>query len=280
MRLLFITNTPKIASIADKAGVDWIFIDLEVNGKQERQSGRNTVISSHSIEDIKKVKDVIQNSKVMVRINPLGEWSKKEIDDVVNAGAEIIMLPYFKTADEVEQFIKLVDKRVKTCLLVETIEAVKKIDDILDIKGIDYIHIGLNDIHIQRKTDFMFEFLADGYIDELANKIKVKNILFGFGGVAHMQSDLLPLAKDIIAEHYRLGSTGVILARSFIDTSNINDYNLLEKEFIGKVKELRDIEKFLLNKDNIFFAMNKNIVKKDTYKVRDIIRKNKEIKDD
>ena len=271
MRLLFITNTPKIASIADKAGVDWIFIDLEVKGKQERQSGRNTVISSHSIEDIKKVKAVVKNSKVMIRINPLGEWSKKEIDDVVNSGAEIIMLPYFKTSDEVEEFINLVDNRVKTCLLVETMEAVGNIDNILDIRGIDYIHIGLNDIHIQRKTDFMFEFLADGYIDILADKIKQKNIPFGFGGVAYMQSDLLPLAKDIITEHYRLGSTGVILSRSFIQYNN-QALREFETEFIDKVKEIRKIEKELQHEDKSFFEKNKEIVKRDIYKIKDSIK--------
>ena len=141
------------------------------------------------------------------------------------------MLPYFKTKEEVEKFINLINQRVKTCLLVETMEAVNRIDEILEVDGIDYIHIGLNDIHIQRQTHFMFEFLADGYIDMLADKIKQKNIPFGFGGVAYMKSDLLPLAKDIIAEHYRLGSTGVILSRSFIQYQEQKNIMEFEKEF-------------------------------------------------
>ena len=271
LRLLYITNNKEVAKIAERAGVDWIFVDLEIKGKEERQKNRNTVISAHTIEDVKNIREVIDKSKLLVRINPIGEWSKKEIDDVIEIGVDIIMLPYFTTKKEVEKFISFVDKRAKTCLLVETMEAVENIYEILKVKGIDYIHIGLNDIHIQRKTDFMFEFLADGYIDILAEKIKKRNTPFGFGGVAHMKSDLLPLAKDIIAEHYRVGSTGVILSRSFIQYNNQN-LKEFENEFITKVKELRELEKELQNKDKSFFEKNKEIVKKDIYKVRDIIR--------
>jgi hypothetical protein len=274
LRLMYITNNSKIAKIAQKAGVDWIFVDLEIKGKKERQRGRNTVISAHTIEDVKKVRKVINKSKLLVRINPLGEWSKQEIDEVIKVGIDIIMLPYFKTSREVEQFIKFVNNRAKTCILIETMEAVESIDKILEIKGIDYIHIGLNDIHIQRGTDFMFEFLADGYIDLLAEKIKKKNIPFGFGGVAHIKSNLLPLAKDIIAEHYRIGSTGVILSRSFIQYQEGQNIEEFEKEFINKVKELRNLEKNLQKKDEEFFEKNKEIVKRDIYKVKEMLRNN------
>jgi 2-keto-3-deoxy-L-rhamnonate aldolase RhmA len=272
LRLIYITNNTKIAKIAQKVGVDWIFIDLEIIGKKDRQKGRNTVISAHSIEDVKNLRKVVNCSKLLVRINHIGEWSKIEIDNVINAGADIIMLPYFKTVEEVNKFIKLVNKRVQTCLLVETMEAVESIDKILNVEGIDYIHIGLNDIHIQRGTHFMFEFLADGCIDTLAEKIKKKNIPFGLGGVAHMKSNLLPLSKDIIAEHYRVGSSGVILSRSFIEYNPEIDIKDFEKEFIEKVKELREVEKSLQSKDENFFRKNKEIVKQDIYKVRDMLR--------
>ncbi len=275
LRLLYITNNTKIAIIAEKAGVDWIFVDLEIKGKEERQKGRNTVISAHTVKDVQNLRKVITKSQLMVRVNPIGSWTKKEIDEVIEAGADIIMLPYFKTAREVDVFLKFVNKRVKTCLLVETMSAVENIDEILYLDGIDYIHIGLNDLHIERKTDFMFEFLADGYIDELAKKIKVKNIPFGFGGVAHMESDLLPLSKDVIAEHYRLDSSGVILSRSFMDAFSVKDFDIFKEKFIFKVNSLRKIETELLTKDSDFFEQNNGIVKKDTYKVRDIIRSRK-----
>ena len=275
MRLLYITNNPKVATIAQKAGVDWIFVDLEYIGKDNRQANRNTVISAHSIEDIKNIKKVITTSKLLVRINPLGEWSKDEINNAIDAGADILMLPFFKSALEVQNFMSLVNKRVKTCLLVETMDAVNSIETILSVNGIDYIHIGLNDIHIERKTNFMFEFLADGYVDILAKKIQAKKIPFGFGGVAKIDSDLLPSAKSVIAEHYRLGSTALILSRSFMNSENIFDFNQFEKEFSKGIKDIREWERELSKKDKDFFIKNKIITQKDTYKVRDILRAKK-----
>jgi len=273
MRLLFITNKPEIAAIAQRAGVDWIFVDLEYIGKDKRQAGRNTVISSHTIEDIKAVREVISTSKLLVRINPLGTYSKEEIDNAVSAGADIIMLPYFKTKTEVASFLDYINGRVQTCLLVETMSAVENIDDILTLKGIDYIHIGLNDIHIERKTSFMFEFLADGYIDIIAKKIKRANIEFGFGGMSKIGTKLKPSPEKILAEHYRVGSTGVILARSFIeDIGEYEDLKDLEVHFIQSVQDIRNYEKKLIQKDNAFFIENQNITKNEIYDVSQIIQ--------
>lgn len=42
---MYITNRPEIAQIAESAGVDRIFVDLEYIGKADRQSGLDTVKS-------------------------------------------------------------------------------------------------------------------------------------------------------------------------------------------------------------------------------------------
>ena len=160
IRLLYITDNPVVAKIAQRAGVDWIFVDLEYRGKSERQANRDTVISAHSIEDIKAMRQVITSSKLMVRINPWGEWSTDEIENVLAAGADIIMLPFFTTVFDVTAFIKQVDGRAETCLLLETLAGIDILDEILSIPGIDFMHIGLNDLHIERGTTFMFEFLV------------------------------------------------------------------------------------------------------------------------
>lgn len=68
MNYLYITNDVNIAKICDINGViPWI--DLEYLGKEERQKGMNTVKSNHSIEDIRKIKPYLKNSKLLVRIN-------------------------------------------------------------------------------------------------------------------------------------------------------------------------------------------------------------------
>ena len=179
LKLMYITNDPNVSLIAEKYGVDRIFIDLETLGKEERQSGINTVKSKHTIEDIKRIAPILTKSEMLVRINPWNSNSIQEINDVIEAGAKIIMLPMWKTVVEVENFVKAIKGRTKTMLLLETKEAVECLDDVLNINGIDEIHIGLNDLHLSYGLTFMFEMLSNGMVENLCNKIKKTGIPYG-----------------------------------------------------------------------------------------------------
>ena len=103
---------------------------MEYIGKAARQGGMDTVQSHHTIDDVRSVRKVISKADVMVRINPIHEASseysssEKEINDAIDAGADILMLPYFKTVEEVKMFLRYVHNRVRTLLLLETPEAV------------------------------------------------------------------------------------------------------------------------------------------------------------
>lgn len=267
--LMYITNKPNIAKIAENSGVDRIWIDLEVNGKEERQKNMNTVKSKHKIEDISKVKSVLRNSELIVRVNPIYSDSRREIDEVIKQGADIVMLPFFKTLDEVTTFIKLVNKRARVCLLCETPEAVSCIDSILNLEGIDEIHIGLNDLHLGYKKKFMFELLSDGTVDYLCEKFAKKGIKYGFGGIARVGEGTLP-AEKIIIEHYRLGSSIAILSRSFCNTDIIEDEDEIESIFKKGLKDIREVELLAQNYDNEKFNENKNYIKQ---KVNEIVEK-------
>ena len=148
LQLMFITNEKSVALEAEAAGVDRIFIDLEVKGKYERQGHLDTYISNHKMEDIKHMKSALKKSEVLVRVNPFYEGTQREVDECIAQGADIIMLPMFKTAYEVEEFVKCIKGRAKVNLLLETSQAFVRINQILDIDGIDEIHIGLNDLHL------------------------------------------------------------------------------------------------------------------------------------
>ena len=255
LKLMYITNKPEIAKIAENSGVDWIFVDLEVNGKEERQANLDTVKSKHSISDIVKVKEVLTTSELLVRINPIYDGTEKEIEEVIAAGAEIIMLPYFKTTTEVESFIKFINGRVKTMLLLETPEAVEEIDDILNVEGIDYIHLGLNDLHLGYGMSFMFELLADGTVEKLGNKILNKGIPYGFGGIAKIGEGDLP-AEKIITEHYRLGSSMAILSRSFCNVDKMDSLTEIENIFGEGVRDIRDVEANISDHSDDYFLNN------------------------
>ena len=265
LKLMYITNKPEVAKIAEDVGIDWIFIDMEFIGKDSRQGGLDTVQNHHTVEDVRNIKNAISKSKLLVRVNPIHEAlpnypsSKDEIDAVIEAGADILMLPFFKTVEEVKTFVSLVGGRAKALPLVETVEAEGLIDEILEIPGIDMIHIGLNDLHLEKGMKFMFELLADGTVDKLAEKIKAKGIPFGFGGLAQLNTGMLSGDK-VLKEHYRLGSTMVIVSRSFCNTDVITDMDEVSRVFQKGIKEIRDLEREIQNETEEFFNYNHKLV--------------------
>lgn len=269
LKLMYITNDESIARIAESNDVDWIFVDLEVNGKVERQRHRNTVISKHSVEDVKKIKNALKKSELLVRVNPIYSSSKFEIDTVISNGADIVMLPYFKNEEEVNIFISSVDGRAKTCLLLETPEAVENIDSILKVKGIDYVHIGLNDLYLGYKMNFMFELLCNGIVEKLCIKLKEYKIPFGFGGIAKIGNGILP-AEYIISEHYRLGSSMVILSRSFCNSSLVKDKEKINNVFETGVSEIRKYEKEISKYDLEYFNFMHNDMHKIVSGIKDL----------
>lgn len=268
LKLMYITNDTEIARLAEKSGVDWIFIDLELMGKEERQGHLDTVISRHSMEDVGKIKEVLSSSDLLVRVNPIYEDSKAEIDQVIEGGADIVMLPFFKTREEVQDFVDYVHGRAKTMLLLETPEAVEAIDDILEVQGLDYIHIGLNDLHLGYEMKFMFELLADDTVEALCKKIGAAGIPYGFGGIAQLGQGDLP-AEHVIGEHYRLGSSMAILSRTFCNVNKIESMEEAEDAFHRGVSEVREYEAELAKKDRKFFEENREITREKIYSIRD-----------
>ena len=265
MKLMYITNNPVVARIAENAGVDGIFLDMEVIGKAFRQSGLNTVQNHHTVDDIKRIRKAIKKSKLLVRVNPIHNAvdnypsSKDEIDASIEAGADILMLPYFKTVEEVKTFIHLVNGRAKTLLLLETVEAANLIDKILEVPGIDMIHLGLNDMHLELGMKFMFELLADGTVERLGDKIKAKGIPFGFGGIATLDGGALQ-GSMVLKEHVRLGSSMVIVSRSFCNTEIITDLNEVKRIFDTGISDLRALEKETSQADAAYLEENRKAV--------------------
>lgn len=214
MKLIFITNDPATARHADAAGVDRVMVDLEVNGKDARQGHLNTVISRHTPDDVSALRKTIDRSELMVRINPLFRGSQAEINDSVARGANRLMLPMFRHPDEVARVIDMIRGRVPLTLLLETGASLARLPRIAVLDGIDDVHIGLNDLHLELGLDFMFELFPSGLLDLASQTLQEAGLPFGIGGVAKLGEGRLP-AKLILSEHQRLGSTRVILSRAF-----------------------------------------------------------------
>lgn len=253
---MYITKSPETARIAEEAGVDRIFVDLEKRGKEMRQKGMNTVKSDHTVADVRAVRRVLTRASLLVRVNPIYEDSETEIRSVIDAGADIVMLPFFKTKDETDRFLACCGGRVKTMLLVETPEAAEHLDAILSGGGVDLVHVGINDLHLCLKKKFMFELLTDGTVESICRVCGAHGVPYGFGGVARLGGGLLP-AEYVLAEHYRLGSSAVILSRSFCDASLCADTDEFARVFQNGVRELRAYEEELQRQSADFFVQRR-----------------------
>lgn len=271
LKLMYITNRADVAKIAEANTVDRIWVDLETHGKAERQGHVNSVKSNHTMEDVSNIRAAISKAQLLVRVNPLWAGSKAEIDEVVSRGADIVMLPMFRTSDDARQFVDFINGRAKVMLLAETIDAEKNIDAIASVPGVDEIHIGLNDLHLAYNMTFMFELLANGQVDEMTKKIRSHCVPYGFGGIARLDEGMLP-ARHVIAEHYRLGSSMAILSRSFYDSWLEHDIGEIERVFKFGMAEIREYEKRLMVKEPDYFIRKHETVKSEVAQVVEKIK--------
>lgn len=259
LKLLYITNRTDVALAAQDAGVDWIFVDLEQRGKAERQGHVDSVKSRHAMSDIRLLAPHMKDSRLLVRTDPVFEGTEAQVNEAIAAGAQVLMLPMFRTPDEVAFFIRCAGGRAAVVPLLETKEAFEDADRILSLPGIDAVHIGLNDLHLSYGMNFMFEPLANGMVDELADRARRRGIPFGFGGIARLGQGFLP-PEMILAEHVRLGSSMVILSRSFLNVETEDLSTGLPSMFRQRVDELRRLETELASESTEFFRANRAAV--------------------
>ena len=236
LELLQITNDPAFARRCDALGGFRLFVDLERLGKAERQAGRNTFISAHQLEDVARVRAAVRRSPLMVRVNPMHEGTAVEVDAVLARGADSLMLPMFEGRAQLQAFSEIVAGRAPIVPLLENAAALASVDAWADTPGLQEIYVGLNDLHISLGRRFMFEPLADGSVETVAQVARRHGLRFGFGGIARLHEGLLP-GRDVLAEHLRLGSGAVILSRTFHRES--------EMDFEREVAALRECEREL-----------------------------------
>lgn len=216
-RLIFITADPNHASIVARAGVDFVMVDLEIIGKQERQGHLDSVISDHSMADIAAVAMAVAGTRarVMARLNPLHEGTNAEVEIAIAQGAQRLMLPMFRHSDEVAAFMDIVDKRVPVTLLLETGTALARLPRVLALSGDFDMHLGLNDLHLELGLDFMFELFPGQIVSHVARLCQAAGRRLGVGGVARPGRAEALRPELILDAHQRVGSTGVILSRDW-----------------------------------------------------------------
>lgn len=244
MEFLVVENKPDRAKAFERLGVDYIFVDLEKFGKQERQAHIDSVKSNHSVTDIAKIKGILTKAQVLVRIDPVNTNTKSQIESVISAGADVIMLPYFRTQSELDFFFNCVKGRVRTKLLFEHIDALELVESAYSEFKVSEVFFGLNDLSLSLGYKFMFEVLSNHILDSSVNFCNENNIRFGIGGIGLFEEGTVP-GKVVIREYRRLGATSTIVSRGLVSLFNddqsdfVNNLRKLKQEWLSHESDSR-----------------------------------------
>lgn len=219
MELSLITNDAALARAADRAGVERVFVDLERLGKASRQRGRALFQSTHVPGDVAAMRRVLNRSKLMVRIDSPNRRTAAQVDFAIRAGADYVMLPFFRTVAEAGRFLEQVSGRARGVLLVETAEAADALEELIALPGLAEVHIGLNDLSLSLGRRFLFDPIADGTVRRLCRVLRAANVDFGFGGIGALSRTDLPVNPEwVLACQVCEGATRGWLGRTFRET--------------------------------------------------------------
>ena len=148
----------------------------------------------------------------MCRLNRFGPRTAEEVDEALAAGADELLLPMVRSAQEVEFVLAHVDGRADTGILVETLAAVGAAAELARLP-LSRVYVGLNDLAIERGTPSIFAPLADGLLGELRERFAA--VRFGFGGLTLPDAGAPVPCRLLIGEIARLRADFTFLRRSF-----------------------------------------------------------------
>ncbi len=215
LRLCLVTHSPDRATDAERAGVERVLVDIERIGKQQRQAGEGLFLSAAVPDDVSKVRKVLRRAELAVRVDQWHEGSRAQIDDVISRGADVVMLPMVERLDDIDAFVHEVGGKAGTWLLLETAGGLRLAESLAG-RGIDEVHIGLNDLRLSLGLLTLFDAVAEGTLDPVARAVQATGAMFGFGGVTSPGRTGLPVEPAIvIGEQVRLSSSMAWLGRSF-----------------------------------------------------------------
>src|SRR3954454_9491106 len=98
LNLALVTNDVCLAKWSEAAGVQRVLVDLEVRGKSDRQRGTDLFLSTHTLQDVERIRTALTDTRLQVRVDQWHQGSEAEIGEVVRRGADIVMLAMAETA--------------------------------------------------------------------------------------------------------------------------------------------------------------------------------------
>lgn len=214
--LTHFTDDPDLAAVLDAAGVDRIGVDLEQLGKAKRQEGANSWISQHKLSSLAVLRPRLARAKLLARINPWNTASPAEIEEVLGLGAEVVMLPFFKTLHDIESVLRAIDGRALLVPLVETVAGLDLLEGIRDL-GLREIHFGLTDLRLEMGYPAFVPVFEDPRFEAAVARAGAIGLRYAIAGVARPGDERLPIDPEIVYRQMRrLRARGALVSRSFI----------------------------------------------------------------
>ena len=147
------------------------------------------------------------------------EGTREQVERLLGAGVEVLMLPCFRSAREVAEFMDIVAGRADVVLLLETREAAEDLAAILAVPGVSEVHIGINDFALSLGLANRFAVLLDPVVLDACARVRAAGARLGVGGIGRAGDASLPLPADLMyAEIVRLGGEATLISRSFLGT--------------------------------------------------------------
>lgn len=179
-------------------------------------------MSPHTLDDLAALP--LSRAQRFARIDPLHDGSAAQIDAALACGAQVLMLPMTMDASHAAAFARYVAGRATAVLLVEHIDAVRRLDSIVRVPGIDEVHIGLNDLALSLQLPNRWLALAGDLVADAGAIVVGAGLRFGVGGIGRAGDRDLPVPSDLVyAEYARTGATSALIARSFMHDADALD---------------------------------------------------------
>ena len=213
INLFAFTNMPAAARAVVGAGASGVVVDWERRGKSRRQAGADTQINADTAEDLAAVR-AAQDGTVLCRVNRWSPWTPAEVDLAVSCGADEILLPMVRRPEEVDAAHAAVAGRCGLGILVETTEAVRRVDELVE-RPLARLYVGLNDLMIDRGGGPLFLALVDGTVDRVAAAAAGAGIAFGVAGLTLPEAGRPVPCRLVAGALARVGATFTFLRRSF-----------------------------------------------------------------
>jgi 2-keto-3-deoxy-L-rhamnonate aldolase RhmA len=208
--LYLFSADPATVRRAVAAGVAGVVVDWERIGKRHRQAGADTQIGEDTVDDLRRVR-AGTSARVLCRVDNDADLLEEQVETAIALGADEILLPMARSADELERMLDSVAGRCGLGILVETVAILEELEEVAQLP-LSRVYVGLNDLAIERGDLNIFSAVVDGVVEWIRGHFDVP---FGLAGLTVVDGGVPIPCRLLVGEIVRLGCAFSFLRRSY-----------------------------------------------------------------